>query len=84
MFQLKDYNHHHCPKAAYEGYLVKGKFRGLKSCVRQEMLLTSYYAFLHAHFMNGITSWGNSNTSNEAFVWQKKAHRIIKNVPANF
>lgn len=55
--------------------------RKLREWVNFSTLLTAYYKFLNSHLTYVLTFWGNSVSAGKAFKWQKKALRVMKNIP---
>uniref|UniRef100_A0A1B6LAY2 Reverse transcriptase domain-containing protein n=1 Tax=Graphocephala atropunctata TaxID=36148 RepID=A0A1B6LAY2_9HEMI len=54
--------------------------RKLKHCVNFEVLLMTYFGLFHVHLNYGARLWGNSSAANKAFLWQKKAIRVMANL----
>lgn len=54
--------------------------RKLKNCVNFEVLLMAYFGLFHVHLTYGARLWGNSSAANKAFLWQKKAIRVMANL----
>uniref|UniRef100_V5G2A3 Putative RNA-directed DNA polymerase from transposon BS n=1 Tax=Anoplophora glabripennis TaxID=217634 RepID=V5G2A3_ANOGL len=69
--------------AGHVGYLLKALpstiflLRQLKSVVRLETLISSYFAFFHSRLCYAVILWGNSSQSNKIFSLQKKAIRVL-------
>lgn len=51
--------------------------RTLRGCINHDMLLKSYYAFIHSRIQYGVVLWGNRTIANRVLVLQKRAIRII-------
>jgi hypothetical protein len=66
-------------KLAKTLYLI----RRLSYSLSLPYLCMYYYASFQSHISYGILLWGCSNKTVEVFKWQKKAIRVILNVPYN-
>lgn len=67
---------HLCTKLSRIIYLL----RKLKQNTQTNFILQAYYAYFHSYLTYGVLLWGNSKSSKQVFIWQKKAVRCITGI----
>ena len=55
--------------------------RQLRKKISFEALKSVYYAYIHSLLLYGLVLWGNTPLAKQVFINQKRAIRILKNVP---
>lgn len=63
-----------CKKLARVVFLL----RKLKLYVSHDILVTAFFGIFQSHLNYGIRFWGNSSSAKKAFIWQKRAIRVMQ------